>query len=95
MTYASLTIETMWYIIDLRLHVAQMVMSQVCSSATGDKSICCKARDNLLIAQSNKVAELENELITLVAEGDEYHASMVRNAIIAAKCAARLIHKHP
>jgi|HubBroStandDraft_2_1064218.scaffolds.fasta_scaffold1255546_2 hypothetical protein len=47
----------------------------------------------LLAAQAARVAELEAELVTLIAEGNELYASYVRADLIAARSPARLIHK--
>lgn len=42
--------------------------------------------------QAFRVAELQEELAQLVAEGDEYHAEGVRQDILAASSLARLRH---
>lgn len=43
--------------------------------------------------QAAEVKRLETELADLVTNGNEYHAAMVRDELIAARSLARLVHK--
>jgi hypothetical protein len=50
-------------------------------------------RATLVAAQSARVAALSAELAALVADGNEYHAAIVRDDIVAAASLARLVHR--
>ena len=51
--------------------------------------------ESLVAAQLARVQELEAELATLRAEGNEYYAAQVEDALVVARCPARLVHKAP
>lgn len=51
--------------------------------------------ESLRAAQQARVQELETELATLRAEGNEYYAAQVEADLTAARSLARLIHKAP
>lgn len=54
----------------------------------------CRVCAILAAKRDERLAELYNELATMLAEGDEYHAAMVKDEITASESLARLIHKH-
>ena len=61
-------------------------------SAENGGDAMCLVCDKIGASRSARILELEGELSLMVAEGDEYHAAMVRDDLFAAKANVLLAH---